>query len=76
MARAPHRGPRRGTKPKANPTQQKQASRKDASADLKSGALVSWLLSKQKNHMLAAPSTSELMLGDEDSSEEEMYTDP
>ena len=76
VARAPQGRPRRGTKLKVSPTQQKEASRKDASADLESGASVSRLLSKQKDHLLlAVPSSPEPMLGDEDSSEEEMYTD-
>ena len=76
VARAPQRRPRRSTKPKASPTQQKEASRKDTSADLKSGASDSRPLSKQKNHsLLAAPSSPKPMSGDEDSSEEEMYTD-
>ena len=76
VARAPQGRPRRNTKPKVSPTQQKEASRKDASADLESGAPVSWPLSKQKNHsLLAAPSSPEPMWGDEDSSEEEVYRD-
>ena len=45
-------------------------------ADLESGASVYWLLSKQKNHsLLAALSSPEPMSGDEDSSEEEVYSD-
>ena len=76
VARAPQGRLRRGTKPKASPTQQKEVYGKGASADLESGASVSRLLSKQKNHsLLAAPSSPELMSGDEDSSEEEVYTD-
>ena len=75
VPRAPQRRPRRGTKPKASPTQQKEASRKDASADLESGASDSRLLSKQKKHsLLAAPSFPGAMSGEEDSSEEEVYT--
>ena len=75
VARAPQGRPRRGTKPKASPTQQKEASREDASADLESEASDSRLLSKQKDHsLLALPSSPEPMSGDEDSSEEEMYT--
>ena len=58
-----HRGT---TKPKASPFQQKEASSKDASADL----------SGQKPHsLLASPSSLEHMSGDEDSSEDELYTD-
>ena len=49
VSRAPQGRPRRGTKPKASPTQQKEASKKDASADLESGFSDSRLLSKQKN---------------------------
>ena len=76
VTRAPQGRHRRSTKPKASPTQQKRASGKYASADLGSGASVSRLLSKQKNHsLIAAPSSPEPMSGDEDSSEEEMYTD-
>ena len=66
VARTPHGRPRRSTKPKASPTQQKGASSKDASSDL----------SGQKTHsLLAVPSSPEHMSGDEDSSEEEVYTD-
>ena len=76
VAMTPQGRPRRGTKPKSSPTQQKEASRRDASADLESGASDSRLLSKQKDHsLLAAPSTPELLSVDKDSSEEEMYTD-
>ena len=76
VARAPQGRPRRSTKPKASPTQQREASGKDASADLESGASVSRLLSKQKDHfLLAAPSFPEPMTGDDDSSEEEVYPD-
>ena len=76
VAGAPQERPRRGTKPKASPTQQKEASRKDVSADLQSGASDSRLLSKQKTHsLLAASSSPEPMSGDEDSREEEIYTD-
>ena len=75
VARAPKGRPSRSTKPKASPTQQKEASGNDASADLESGASDYRLLSKQENHsLLAAPSSPEPMSGDEDSSEEEMYT--
>ena len=75
VARAPQGMPRRGTKTKASPIQQKEALGKDASADLESGASDSRLLSKHQNHsLLAAPSTPELMSGDEDSSQKEMYT--
>ena len=48
---------------------------KDASADLESGTSNSRLLSKQKNSLIATPSCPEPMSEDEDSSEEEMYTD-
>ena len=58
VARAPQGRPRRGTKPKASPTQQKEASRKDTSADLESGASDSSMLSKQKKHSLLAASSS------------------
>ena len=76
VARAPQGRPRGSTKPKVSPIQQKEASGKDASADLDSGASVSRMLSKQKDHsLLAVPSSSEPMSGDEDSSEEEMYID-
>ena len=47
---------------------------KDASADLESGTSNSRLLSEQKNSLIATPSSHEPMSGDEDSSEEEMYT--
>ena len=63
VARAPQERPRRATKPKTSPTQQKEASvLKDTSADL-------------KNSLIATPSSPEHMSGDEDSGEEEMYTD-
>ena len=76
LARVPQGRPRRGTKPKVSPTQQKKAYRKDAFADLESEASDSRLLSKQKDYsLLAVPSSPEPMSGDEDSSEEEMYTD-
>ena len=66
VARAPCWKPRGTTKPKASPSQQRKASSKDASADL----------SGQKLHsLLASPSSSEHMSGDEDSSEDEVYTD-
>ena len=76
VARDPQGGTRRSTKPKASPTQQKDISGKDAFADLESGTSVYRLLSKQKTHSsIAAPSSPETMSGDEDNSEEEMYTD-
>ena len=66
VARAPCGRPRQTTKPKASPSQQKEASSKDASAEL----------SGQKTHsLLASPPFPEHMLGDEDSSEDEVYTD-
>ena len=66
VARTPHGRPRRSTKPKASPTQQIEASGKDASADL----------SGQKTHsLLAVPSSPEDMSGYGDSSKEEVYTD-
>ena len=75
VARAPQERPRRSTKPKAGPPQQKEASGKDAPAYLESGASVSRLLSKQKNHsLIAAPSSLEPMSGDEDSSERKRCT--
>ena len=56
--RAPQGRPRRTTQPKASPTQQKEASVvKDAFADLKSGTPNSRLLSKQKNSLIATPSS-------------------
>ena len=76
VARAPIGRSRRTTKPKASPSQQKEASVvKDASADLESGTSNSRLLSKQKNPLIATPSSPEPMSGDEDTSEEKMYTD-
>ena len=66
VARAPHGRPRGTTRPKTSPSQQREASGKDASTDL----------SGQKTHsLLASPSSHEHMLGDEDSSEDEMYRD-
>ena len=66
VARALCGMPRGTTKPKASPSQQREASSKDASADL----------SGQKPHsLLASPSSPEHMSGDEDSSEDEVYTD-
>ena len=67
VARAPHDGKPRGTtRPKASPSQQREASSKDGSTDL----------SGQKPHsLLASPSSPEHMSGDEDSSEDEVYTD-
>ena len=55
VARAPHGRPRGTTKPKANTSQQREASSKDASADLS---------------LLASPSSPEHMSGDENSSED------
>ena len=75
VARAPQGRPRKTTKPKGSLTQQKEASVvKDTSADLESGTSNSRLLSKQKNSLIATPPSPEPMSGDEDSSEEEMYT--
>ena len=72
VTRAPQGRPRRSTKPKVSTTQQKEASGKDASADLESAASVSRLLSKQKNYsLLGVPSSPWPLSGDEDSSEEE-----
>ena len=66
VARAPHGRPRGTTRPKASPSQWKEASSKDASADL----------SGQKSHsFLASPSSPEYMSGDEDSSEDKVCTD-
>ena len=54
------------TRPKTSPSQQREASGKDASADL----------SGQKTHsLLPSPFSPEHMSGDEDSSEDEVYTD-
>ena len=75
VARVPQGRPRRTTKPKASPTLQETSVVKDASADLESGTSNSRLLSKQKNSLIATPSSPKPMSGDEDSSEEEMYTD-
>ena len=76
VARAPQERPRRTTKLKANTTQQKEASVvKDASADLESGTSNSRMLSKQKNFLIATPSSPKHISGDEDSGEEEVYTD-
>ena len=66
VARAPHGRPRETTRPKTSPSQQREASSKDASADL-SG--------QKTNSLLASPSSPEHMSGDEDSSEDEVYTD-
>ena len=64
VARAPRERPRRTTKPKASPTQQKEAFLvKDASADL-------------KDSLITTPSSPESISGDEDDSEEEMYDSP
>ena len=58
VARAPQERPRRTTKPKSSPTQQKEASLvKDSSADL-------------KDSLITTPSFPEFMSGDEDGSEE------
>ena len=63
VARAPCKRPRRTTKPKSTPSQQKKACLvKDASADL-------------KDSLITTPSSHESMSGDEDGSEEEMNTD-
>ena len=57
--------PRGNSKSKASPPQQREASNKDAYADL----------SGQKPHsLLASASSHEHMSGDEDSSEDEVYT--
>ena len=65
VARAPLERPRRGTKPKVSPSQH-----------LESGTSISRLQSKQKDHsLLAVPLPPDSMSGNEDSSEEEMYTD-
>ena len=61
VARAPQERPRRTTKPRSGPTQQKEACVvKDASADLKIS-------------LIATPSSPEALSGDKDSGEEEMY---
>ena len=66
VARVPCWRPRGTTRPKASPSQQRETSGKDVSADL----------SGQKPHpLLASPSSPEHMSGDDDSSEEEVYTD-
>ena len=66
VARAPCGRPRVTTTPKASPSQQWEASSKDASADL----------SGQKPHfLLASPSSPKHMSGDEISSEAEVCTD-
>ena len=66
VARAPHGRPRGITKPKVSPSQHREASSKDASADL----------SQQKPYsLLASPSSPEHISGDEDNSEDELYTD-
>ena len=66
VARAPCRRPRRTTRPKTSPSQQRDTSDKDASTDM----------SSQKTHsLLASPFSPEHMSGDEDSSEDEVYTD-
>ena len=66
VARAPCGRPRGTTRPRTSPSYQREASGKDASTDL----------SGQKTHsLLASPSSPEHMLGDEDSSEDEVYTD-
>ena len=66
VARALCWRPRGTTRPKASPSQQREASGKDACADL----------SGQKTHsLLASPSFPEHMSGDEDSSKDEVYTD-
>ena len=61
VARAPRERPRRTTKPRSSPTQQKEASLvNDASANL-------------KDSLITTPSSPESISGDEDDSEEEMY---
>ena len=65
VARASSGRPRMTTRPKASPSQQREASSNDASADL----------SGQKTHsLLASPSFPQHMSGDDDSSEDEVYT--
>ena len=65
VARAPCGRPRETTRPKTNISQQRETSGKDAFADL----------SGHKTHsFLATPSSPEHMSGDEDSSEDEVYT--
>ena len=66
VARVPCWRPRGTTRPKASPSQQREASSKDGSADL-SGQI--------PHSLLASPSSPEHMSGDKDSSEDEMYTD-
>ena len=65
VARTPCGRPRGSTKAKASASQQKEASSKDASADL-SGQIL--------HSLLASPSSPKHMSGDEDSSEDELYT--
>ena len=66
VARAPRGRPRGTTRPKTSPSQQREASGKDASADL----------SGQKTHsLLASPSSPQHMSGDEDISKDEVYMD-
>ena len=66
VARVPHGKPRGATRPKVSPSQQREASSKDVSTDL----------SGQRPHsLLASPSSPEHMSGDEDSSEDDIYTD-
>ena len=61
-----HAKPRRSTRPKVSPTWQREASGRGAFADL----------SEQQTHsLLVIPSSPEHMSADEDSSEEELYTD-
>ena len=67
VARAPHGRPRGTTMPKARPSQQREASSKDASADL---------CEQKPQSLLASPASPEHMSGDEDSSDDEVYTDP
>ena len=63
VARSPWERPRRTTKSKSSPTQQKEASVvKDASTEL-------------KDSLIPTQSSPESMSGDEDRGEEEMYTD-
>ena len=66
VARAPYGRPRGTTGSKASPSQQRETSGKDTSAGL----------SGQKTHsLLVSPFSPEHMSGDEDSSEDEVYTD-
>ena len=66
VARAPCGRPRGTTKPKASPSQQREASSKDVSADL---------FGQKPHSLLASLSSPEHISGDEDSSEDEVHTD-